>query len=160
MKKLLILVLALLLVGCQPNEITTSQAANATRTTNVSESASTTTSSSTSTTATEAAVYQTVTADKVKEWLDGGESIVIVDVRTQGEYDSGHIPGAVVIPNETIGNKEPSELSDKDAIIVVYCRSGRRSRESANKLLKLGYKNVYDLGGIGNWPYDIEKPGQ
>lgn len=166
MKRLLILLLALFLIGCQQNTTTT------TPTTSVSPLASSsnhsneegsnaaqsaTTDASTATTADATGIYQLITGDQIKERMDAGETIMIVDVRTKEEFDAGHIPGAILIPNETIGASEPSELPNKDAVIVVYCRSGRRSMESANKLLKLGYKNIYDLGGIGNWPYETEK---
>ena len=75
------------------------------------------------------------------------QEVVIVDVRTQSEYDEGHIP------NETIGSDLPANLPDKNAIILVYCRSGRRSEEAARKLVNLGYVSVYDFGGINDWTY-------
>lgn len=85
------------------------------------------------------------------------QKVIIVDVRTKSEYDEGHIKNAVLIPNETIGTEPPSKLPDKNAIILVYCRSGRRSRDAANKLVKMGYTNVYDFGGIINWKYGTVK---
>lgn len=165
MKVLFILLLASLLVGCQPNPSTPSQNTIQTSISQESgtDSAAAGSTDSKDTTGSKDAttgIYQSITGEKVKEWLDGGEDIIIVDVRTQGEFDSGHIPGALLIPNETIGSTEPSELPNKDVVIVVYCRSGRRSQESANKLLNLGYQKVYDLGGIGNWPYDLETNNQ
>ena len=81
--------------------------------------------------------------------LEGGQ--IVVDVRRQDEYDEGHIPEAVCIPNESIMTEPPSELPDKDQVILVYCRSGRRSKDAARKLAKIGYTNVYEFGGIINW---------
>ena len=85
------------------------------------------------------------------------KEVVIVDVRTKSEYNEGRIKGAILIPNETIGKEMPSDLPDKNATVLLYCRSGRRSREAANKLVELGYKNVYDFGGINDWPYGTVK---
>lgn len=84
------------------------------------------------------------------------QDVIIVDVRTQLEFDEGHIANAILIPNETIVN-EPTELPDKNATILVYCRSGNRSAQASAKLAKLGYTNVYDFGGIIDWPYAIVK---
>ena len=94
-----------------------------------------------------------ISANKAKEMMDTQE-VIIVDVRTQEEYDEGYIENAILIPNETI-NEAPSELPDKDAVILVYCRSGNRSRQAANKLVDLGYTNIYDFGGIIDWSYEI-----
>ena len=85
--------------------------------------------------------------------LDDGH--VIVDVRREDEYAKGHIPGAILIPNESIGTEQPSELPDLDQIILVYCRSGRRSKEASQKLADIGYKNVYEFGGIIDWTGEI-----
>ena len=87
--------------------------------------------------------------------MDGSEDIIVVDVRTQEEYDEGHIPNSVLIPNETITQTPPEQLPDKDATILIYCRSGNRSRQAAEKLLAMGYTNIYDFGGIRDWPYDV-----
>lgn len=76
---------------------------------------------------------------------------IIVDVRRQDEYDEGHIPGAILIPNESIDKTRPEQLPDLDQIILVYCRSGRRSKEASAKLSAMGYKNVYEFGGIITW---------
>ena len=84
-------------------------------------------------------------------------SYVILDVRTYDEYQQGHIPGAIVVPNETIGTSEIPELPDKQQMILVYCRSGNRSRQAAAKLVKLGYSNVIEFGGIIDWPLEIVK---
>lgn len=102
------------------------------------------------------AVYHKLTAEEAFAMLSAQE-VVVVDVRTQSEYDEGHIANAVLVPNESIGQELPEELPDTDAVLLVYCRSGRRSREASEKLLALGYQNVYDMGGIIDWPYDIVK---
>lgn len=94
-----------------------------------------------------------ISAAKAKEMMDTQE-VIIVDVRTQAEYDEGYIPNAILIPNESIEG-EPMELVDKDATILVYCRSGNRSAQAAKKLVDFGYTNVYDFGGIIDWPYEI-----
>lgn len=96
--------------------------------------------------------YRKITAEQAYEMMNTQE-VVIVDVRTQSEYDEGHIQNAVLIPNETIGSNPPANLPDKNAIILVYCRSGRRSEEAARKLVNLGYVSVYDFGGINDWTY-------
>lgn len=85
--------------------------------------------------------------------LDDGH--VIVDVCREDEYANGHIPGAILIPNESIGTEQPSELPDLDQIILVYCRSGRRSKEASQKLADIGYTNVYEFGGIVDWTGEI-----
>ena len=81
--------------------------------------------------------------------------VVVVDVRTRAEYDGGHIENALLVPNESIGNEMPEALPDKGATLLIYCRSGRRSKEAAEKLLKQGYRNVYDFGGVIDWPYGL-----
>lgn len=101
-------------------------------------------------------VYRKITAEQAYEMMNTQE-VTIVDVRTQSEYDEGHIQNAVLIPNETIGSEPPSNLPDKNAVILVYCRSGRRSEEAARKLVNLGYVNVYDFGGINDWTYGTVK---
>ena len=101
------------------------------------------------------AVYQKITAEQAKARMDSGDAIIILDVRTQEEFDAGHIAGAILIPNETILDEQPALLPDLDAEILIYCRSGNRSAQSANKLLVIGYTNVYDFGGIIDWPYEV-----
>lgn len=98
--------------------------------------------------------YQKITPEQAKEKMDGDSAVIVVDVRTQEEYDQGHIANAVLIPNENITTEKPAELPDLDAEILVYCRSGNRSRQAANKLIAMGYTNVYDFGGINSWPYE------
>lgn len=100
------------------------------------------------------AEYRKITAKEAYEKIQAG-GVTVVDVRTKAEYDEGHIQGAILLPNENIGSTVPNELPEKDAVILVYCRSGRRSREAADKLLSLGYRKVYDFGGIIGWPYEM-----
>ncbi len=97
--------------------------------------------------------WTTLTAEEAKERLDGGGDHILLDVRTQEEYDGGHIPGAVCMPNEDIHPDFPLPF-EKDAEILVYCRSGRRSAEAAEKLTDMGYTAVFDFGGIQDWPYE------
>ena len=80
---------------------------------------------------------------------------VIVDVRRADEYASGHIPGAINIPNESIDKAQPAELPDFDQLIMVYCRSGNRSKKAAQKLADMGYSNIVEFGGISTWPGEI-----
>ena len=84
-------------------------------------------------------------------------TVIGVDVRTYAEYAEGHIEGSLLIPNESIGSDPIAVLDDKEAVILVYCRSGNRSAQAAQKLIKLGYKNVYDFGGVIDWPYGLVK---
>ena len=97
--------------------------------------------------------WATITAEEAKARLDANEDAILLDVRTQEEYDGGHIPGAVCFPNEDILPELPLPFG-KDAEILVYCRSGRRSAEAAEKLTDMGYTNVADFGGIRDWPYE------
>lgn len=90
--------------------------------------------------------------------LDNHEG-VLIDVRTPEEYAASHIPGAILIPNETIGDSKPEVLSHLSDSLLVYCRSGRRSKEAAEKLTRLGYTAVYDFGGIVDWPYEVISGG-
>ena len=99
--------------------------------------------------------YKKISAADAKARMDSGDTIVILDVRTQEEYDAGHIAGAILVPNETIADKQPALLPDLDAEILVYCRSGNRSAQAAKKLIAIGYTNVVDFGGIIDWPYDV-----
>ncbi len=88
--------------------------------------------------------------------IDSDEPLIILDVRTEAEYQAGHIADALLLPNEEIEKTtQPIELPDLDAVILVYCRSGNRSAQAARKLGALGYVNVYDFGGIIDWPYEI-----
>ena len=97
--------------------------------------------------------WATITAEEAKTRLDENPDAILLDVRTQEEYDGGHVPGAVCFPNEDILPELPLPF-EKDAEILVYCRSGRRSAEAAEKLTGMGYANVSDFGGIQDWPYE------
>ncbi|NLD34652.1 MAG: rhodanese-like domain-containing protein [Clostridiales bacterium] len=101
------------------------------------------------------AEYRQLTAEQAKARMDSGDEVIILDVRTPEEYAQGHIPGAVLLPVSNIGADTAELLPDKNAEILVYCRSGNRSRQAANALVGMGYTAVYDFGGIGSWPYDI-----
>ena len=94
------------------------------------------------------AVYVNITAEEAKKIMDSQEGYIILDVREQDEYDAGHIPGAILIPYTQIEEKANEMLPDKDQLILVYCRSGRRGKEAAEKLVKLGYTNIVEFGGI------------
>ena len=104
------------------------------------------------------AAYHKISAEEAYEMMVSQE-VVVVDVRTREEYDGGHIENAVLVPNESIGSEMPEALPDKEATLLVYCRSGRRSKDAAQKLLKLGYQSVYDFGGVIDWPYELVKEG-
>ncbi len=98
--------------------------------------------------------YQKITAEHAKAMMDKG-GVVVVDVRTKEEFQAQHIKDAVLVPNETLNNgQRPKELPDLDAILLVYCRTGVRSKEASQKLADLGYKHIYDFGGITDWPFD------
>jgi rhodanese-related sulfurtransferase len=101
------------------------------------------------------AVYKKISAVDAKARIDSGDELIILDVRTQEEFDAGHIAGAILVPNETILDEQPELLPDLDAEILVYCRSGNRSGQAAYKLLDIGYTNVVDFGGIIDWPYEV-----
>lgn len=102
------------------------------------------------------AVYVNITAEEAKQIMDTEEGYIILDARTQEEYDEGHIPGAIVISHEEITEKAEEVLTDKDQLILVYCRSGRRSKIAAEALVELGYTNIKEFGGIIDWPYEVE----
>lgn len=102
------------------------------------------------------ASYVNITAQEAKELMDREEGYIILDVRTEEEFAQGHIPGAILIPDYEIGQKAGEMLSDKNQMILVYCRSGRRSKNAAQVLLELGYTDIREFGGIIDWPYEIE----
>lgn len=95
--------------------------------------------------------YRQVTTEEAVNIMQTEENYVILDVRTAQEFASGHIPGAVLLPNETIGTEDIPLLPDKDQLILVYCRSGNRSKQAAEKLAQLGYTNIVEFGGINSW---------
>ena len=100
-------------------------------------------------------VYLNITAEEAKKLMDSEEGCIILDVRTREEYDQGHIPGAILIPNTEIEAKAADLLPDKEQLILVYCRSGRRSKLAAQSLAALGYTNIREFGGILDWPYEV-----
>ena len=100
----------------------------------------------------EAGSYRQINMDEAITMMAEETGYIILDVRTAEEYAQGHIPGAINIPNETIGTGEIPELPDKDQLILVYCRSGNRSKQASEKLVKLGYTNIAEFGGINDWP--------
>ena len=102
------------------------------------------------------AAYMNITAEEAKQIMDTEKGYIILDVRTLEEYDEGHIPGAMVIPHEEIAERAEDVLTDKDQLILVYCRSGRRSKIAAEALAELGYTNIKEFGGIIDWPYEVE----
>ena len=103
------------------------------------------------------AVYVNITAEEAKKIMDSQEGYLILDTRTQAEFNEGHIPGAILIPHDTITEKAETMLTDKNQLILVYCRSGRRSKLASEDLVKLGYTNIKEFGGIIDWPYEITK---
>lgn len=130
MKKisLLLLIFPIILVGCTSNNVSDSTTDNL-------------------------AKYTKIAAEEAKNIMDTESNIIILDVRTQDEFDSGHIDGAILIPNTEITAKAPEILVDKDQKILVYCRSGNRSKSASEDLISMGYTQVYDFGGINDWPY-------
>ena len=128
MKKLLILALSLFLASCM-----------VTKTSETSGS------------------YKTISSKEAQQMIEEHKDALILDVRTAAEYESGHIPNAVNLSNEDIQAGKVDSLKDKSQLIMVYCRSGNRSRQAAQKLAELGYTNVVDFGGIQSWQGDIEK---
>lgn len=129
MKKpfMLVLLAALLLAGCGKQTVKTQEAA-----------------------------LMNITAEEAKKLMDSESGYVILDVRTEQEYAEGHIPGAILIPDYEISEKAQSVLTDKDQLILVYCRSGRRSKNAASLLEEMGYTRIREFGGILDWPYETE----
>ena len=103
------------------------------------------------------ASYDQISGAEAKALMDSESGYIIIDARTQEEYDDGHIPGAILIPEYEIADRAEKELPDKNQLILVYCRSGRRSKIAAEELVKLGYTNVKEFGGIIDWEYEIVK---
>ena len=99
--------------------------------------------------------YRSITMNEAVTMMAEGSGYIILDVRRPDEYAAGHIPNAINVPNESIGTAEISELPDKNQLIMVYCRSGRRSKEASEKLVKLGYTNIVEFGGILDWKGEI-----
>ena len=101
--------------------------------------------------------YRQISMDEAVKMMKNEKSYIILDVRRPDEYAEGHIPGAINVPNEEIGTANISELPDKSQLILVYCRSGRRSKEASEKLAALGYTNIVEFGGIQDYEGEIEK---
>ena len=97
--------------------------------------------------------YHKITASEAKAMMDQG-SVTVVDVRREDEYAAGHIPGSILVPNEGIRDTQPEELPDLDAVLLIYCRTGVRSRQASDNVVEIEYQNVYDFGGIADWPYE------
>ena len=101
--------------------------------------------------------YEQITAEQAKTIMDNEQDYIIIDARTEDEFAEGHIENAILIPEYEIANRAEKELPDKEQLILVYCRSGRRSKIASEELVKLGYTNVKEFGGIIDWPYEKVK---
>lgn len=99
--------------------------------------------------------YRQISQEEAKEMMKKDDGHIVVDVRRQDEYDAGHIPDAILIPNESIGEERPDALPDLEQIILIYCRSGNRSKQAAQKLFDMGYRNVCDFGGLTDWTGEL-----
>ncbi len=145
---------ALLLAACSaPNGGT---AATQTSPAQPSASAMADNTSMTGTAPAESSVsYHKITAEEAKKMMDEG-GVTVVDVRSADEYAASHIPGAVLVPVESIGSEPPELLPDKDGMLLVHCRTGIRSKQASDKLVELGYTQIYDFGGIVDWPFETE----
>ena len=104
--------------------------------------------------------YKHISQDEAKKMIELDDGHVIVDVRRESEYKSGHIPGAILVPNESIKDEKPEALPDTNQIILVYCRSGVRSKMASKKLAELGYTNVYEFGGLLTWDGELVKESE
>ena len=104
----------------------------------------------------QAASYEQITQEEAKQIMDTTNGYILLDTRTQEEYDQSHIPSALLIPHTEIAQRAADELPDKDQVILVYCRSGNRSKQASEALAELGYTNVKEFGGINTWPYEVE----
>lgn len=100
--------------------------------------------------------YVQINAEEAKKLMDTEKDYILLDVRTPQEYESSHIPGAILIPDNEVEERAERELPDKDQLILVYCRSGNRSKTASQILANMGYTNVKEFGGINDWPYDTE----
>ena len=104
----------------------------------------------------QAVSYEQITQEEAKQIMDTTNGYILLDTRTQEEYDQNHIPGALLIPHTEIAQRADEELPDKDQVILVYCRSGNRSKQASEVLAELGYTHVKEFGGINTWPYEVE----
>ncbi|MBE6932224.1 MAG: rhodanese-like domain-containing protein [Ruminococcaceae bacterium] len=101
--------------------------------------------------------YQQITQEEAKEMMDDSD-VIILDVREQDEFDGGHIPGAALLPVGTITEESAAAvIPEKDSVVLVYCRSGNRSKVASQALVEIGYTNIYEFGGISTWPYEVEQ---
>lgn len=138
------------LAACSPSGIAASASA-ATESANASSVDSQQTAPESA--AAKESAYHKITAEEAKAMMDQGD-VTVVDVRREDEYAAGHIPGSILVPVEGIRDTPPKELPDKDAVLLVHCRTGVRSKQASDKLVEMGYKNVYDFGGIADWTYE------
>ena len=106
---------------------------------------------------TQEVTYEKISLEEAKQLMKDEEGYIILDVRTKEEFAEGHIPGAICVPNETISGEMPEELPEQDQLILVYCRSGNRSKQASKKLAELGYTNIKEFGGIIDWDGEIEE---
>ena len=104
-----------------------------------------------------ASTYEQITAEQAKTIMDTEKDYIIIDARTEEEFAEGHIKNAILIPEYEIAQRAEKELPDKEQLILVYCRSGRRSKIASEELVNLGYTNVKEFGGIIDWPYEVVK---
>ena len=141
-----IIVVMLVLAGCSCSK-EADNTANTSTSTNVNEDNINMTANN--------KTYKQISQEEAKEMMKKDDGHIIVDVRRQDEYDNGHIVGAILIPNESIGTSQPKQLKDLNQIILVYCRTGNRSKQAAQKLADMGYTNVYEFGGINTWDGDV-----
>ncbi len=107
--------------------------------------------------AAEAPSYTTITPEEAKRMMETESDHVILDVRSEREFQGGHIPGAILLPDHEIADRAHEVLPDRDQIILVYCAGGVRSRAASQRLAEQGYRNVYDFGGLNQWPYELEE---
>ncbi len=104
----------------------------------------------------QAVSYEQITQEEAKQIMDTTNGYILLDTRTREEYDQSHIPGALLIPHTEIAQRAEEALPDKDQVILVYCRSGNRSKQASEVLAELGYTHVKEFGGINTWPYEVE----
>lgn len=153
-----ILILSTLLLGCSSTSGSTTDKTNSTMKNNTAIADNTTTVDNTTTecnsTTKESITYMQIEANEAMKLMETESNYIILDVRTPEEYAELHIPDAINIPNDSINNDDIPELPDKDQLILVYCRSGNRSKQAAEKLVNLGYTNIVEFGGINDWPGD------
>ena len=141
-----------LLLGCSSTSESTPDKTNSTMKNNTAIADNTTTECNSTTK--ESVTYMQIEANEAMKLMETESNYIILDVRTPEEYAELHIPDAINIPNESINNDDIPELPDKDQLILVYCRSGNRSKQAAEKLVNLGYTNIVEFGGIIDWPGD------